>query len=114
MMEAWKKSKTVTLLFIVGVVYFFLKFITPLVAPVLAAVLKPVVVPVYSFLGADPALRCAAAGTVAASAVYCLYCVSSPLVAHKPGDGDRKESCFFFSCVGGAVIITPRLSRWEN
>lgn len=39
MVEAWKKSKTATLLFIIGVVYFFLEFITPLVAPVLVAML---------------------------------------------------------------------------
>ncbi len=39
MVEAWKKSKTFTLLLIVGVVYFFLEFITPLVAPVLVAML---------------------------------------------------------------------------
>lgn len=39
MVEMWKKHKLVTLLCIVGVVYFFLKYITPLVAPVLIAML---------------------------------------------------------------------------
>ncbi len=39
MVEAWKKSQTITLLFIIGVVYFFLEFITPLVSPVLVAML---------------------------------------------------------------------------
>ncbi|MBQ9141031.1 MAG: AI-2E family transporter [Lachnospiraceae bacterium] len=39
MVETWKKSKLITLLFIIGVVYFFLEFITPLVAPVLVAML---------------------------------------------------------------------------
>lgn len=39
MVEAWKKSKIVTLLLIIGVVYFFLEFVTPLVAPVLVAML---------------------------------------------------------------------------
>ena len=37
MVELWKKNKTITLLGIIGVVYFFLRFITPLVAPVLVA-----------------------------------------------------------------------------
>lgn len=39
MAEIWKKSKIITLLFIIGVVYFFLEYITPLVAPVLVAML---------------------------------------------------------------------------
>lgn len=39
MVELGKKSKTITLLFIVGVVYFFLEYITPLVAPILVAML---------------------------------------------------------------------------
>lgn len=39
MVEACKKSKVIALLFIIGVVYFFLEFITPLVAPVLVAML---------------------------------------------------------------------------
>lgn len=39
MAEVWKRSKTITLLLIIGVVYFFLEFITPLVAPVLVAML---------------------------------------------------------------------------
>jgi len=39
MVEACKKSKTITLLLIIGVVYFFLQYITPLVAPVLVAML---------------------------------------------------------------------------
>ncbi len=39
MMEIWRKNKLITLLCIIGVVYFFLEFITPLVAPVLVAML---------------------------------------------------------------------------
>ena len=39
MVEVLKKSKAITLLCIIGVVYFFLEFITPLVAPVLVAML---------------------------------------------------------------------------
>lgn len=39
MVEAFRKSKIFTLLCIIGVVYFFLKFISPLVAPVLVAML---------------------------------------------------------------------------
>lgn len=39
MIEMWKKHKIFTLLCIIGVVYFFLKFIVPLVAPVLVAML---------------------------------------------------------------------------
>ena len=39
MVELWKKNKTITLLCIIGVVYFFLEFVTPLVAPVLVAML---------------------------------------------------------------------------
>ncbi len=39
MVENWKRSKLLTLLFLIGVVYFFLKYITPLVAPVLVAML---------------------------------------------------------------------------
>lgn len=39
MTEILQKSKMITLLFIIGVVYFFLKFISPLVAPVLVALL---------------------------------------------------------------------------
>lgn len=38
-MEKVKKSKPIILLLIIGAVYFFLKFITPLVAPVLIAML---------------------------------------------------------------------------
>ncbi len=39
MVEKCKKNKLLTLLFLIGVVYFFLKYITPLVAPVLVAML---------------------------------------------------------------------------
>lgn len=39
MLEAFRKNKILTLLCIIGVVYFFLKFISPLVAPVLVAML---------------------------------------------------------------------------
>ena len=39
MAEILQKSKTITLLLIVGVVYFFLEYISPLVAPVLVAFL---------------------------------------------------------------------------
>ncbi len=39
MMETLKKNKLITLLCIIGVVYFFLEFITPLVAPILVAML---------------------------------------------------------------------------
>ena len=39
MVEMWKKHKIITLLCIIGVVYFFLEYITPLVAPVLVAML---------------------------------------------------------------------------
>lgn len=39
MAEVFRRSKMITLLFIVGVVYFFLKYISPLVAPVLVALL---------------------------------------------------------------------------
>ncbi len=39
MTEILQKSKVITLLFIIGVVYFFLKYISPLVAPILVAFL---------------------------------------------------------------------------
>ena len=39
MVEMWKKHKIIALLCIIGVVYFFLEYITPLVAPVLVAML---------------------------------------------------------------------------
>ncbi len=39
MVEEWKKNKYITLLGIIGVVYFFLRYISPLVAPVLVAML---------------------------------------------------------------------------
>lgn len=39
MAEKWKNNKIMTLLVIIGAVYFFLKYLTPLVAPVLIAML---------------------------------------------------------------------------
>ena len=39
MAEKWKNNKIITLLVIIGAVYFFLKYLTPLVAPVLIAML---------------------------------------------------------------------------
>ena len=39
MAEKWKNNKIVTLLVIIGAVYFFLKYLTPLVAPILIAML---------------------------------------------------------------------------
>ena len=39
MAEKWKSNKIMTLLVIIGAVYFFLKYLTPLVAPVLIAML---------------------------------------------------------------------------
>ena len=39
MVEFWRRNKLLTLLCIIGVVYFFLKYISPLVAPVLVAML---------------------------------------------------------------------------
>lgn len=38
-MEIWKKNQLITLLAIIGVVYFFLQYITPLVSPILVAML---------------------------------------------------------------------------
>lgn len=38
-MQVWKKSPYITLLAIIGVVYFFLQYIVPLVSPILVAVL---------------------------------------------------------------------------
>ena len=39
MAEKWKENKIITLLLIVGAVYFFLKYLTPLIGPVLIAML---------------------------------------------------------------------------
>lgn len=39
MAEKWKDNKIITLLLIIGAVYFFLKFLTPLIAPILIAML---------------------------------------------------------------------------
>ena len=39
MMKIWKKHQFITLLGIIGVVYFFLQYIVPLVSPVLVAML---------------------------------------------------------------------------